>query len=277
MFRKLTAFSFILVILCCLALPAGAATAPSIVDEAGLFHPEEIRSLEELSSAILERYDIHAVILTVNSMNGTSAQNYADDYYDNAGYGEDGVLFLLSMSEREWYISTSGNMIYALTDYSIQQLGEYAVSYFSDSLWYDGFYNYLTVLPSYLDAYFSGTPVDGYADYSRDYYHGEREEVIYYGEDNSPSFGISLLCGIAAAGITLLIMRSSMNTKRSQRCASEYMAEGSWNLSQQRDIFLYSRVTKTRRQESSSGSKGGGSSVHRSSGGRRHGGGGGRF
>ena len=275
MMEKLTSLLLAVLLLCCLVLPAGASAGSYIVDDAGLLYSDEAAVLEEMASALSATYGIDAVILTIDSLGGVSAQDYADDYYDHNGYSEDGVLFLLAMEEREWYISTCGTVIYALTDYGIQQLGEGVLPYLSSGSWYDGFAFFLERLPYYLDAYVSGTPVDGYADYSGTYYHGQQDEIVYYPQEKQPSFLMSLLIGLAVGGITIAIMRSMMNTKRAQRGASVYLKDGSWNLRMHRDIYLYSNVTKTRRQQSSS--SGGGSSVHRSSGGRSHGGGGGKF
>ena len=156
--------------------------------------------------------------------------------YDSHGYREDGVLFLLAMAEREWYISTSGTVIYALTDYGIQQLGDTVVPCLAEEYWYTGFYYFLDGLSPYLDAYESGSPVDGYADYSGDYYHGEQEEVIYY-EESSPNFVYSLLAGFAVAGIAVSVMRSSMNTKRSQ-CRGIYDGKLLESVSAQRPVPL---------------------------------------
>ena len=86
---------------------------------------------------------------------------------------------------------------------------------------------------------------------------------------------------VAAVGLVLWGLRSSMNTFRAQRNASSYIPAGSFHLTTRRDVFLYSNVSKVRRQSSSGGgsgrSRGGGSSVHRSSSGRRHGGRSGKF
>ena len=276
MFRKITALLTSLLLLTCLVFPVCAQSLSFIADEAGLLSSEEILSLEEKAAELESRYGIHAVVLTVDSLYGSRAQDYADDYYDNAGYGEDGVLFLLAMAEREWYISTCGSVIYALTDYGIQQISETVVPCLAEEYWYTGFYYFLDARPYYLDAYENADPIDGYADYSGDYYHADQEEVIYYEAEYTPSFLLSLLCGIVIAGIAILVIGRSMNTKRTQRGASGYIKDGSWNLTQHSDIFLYSNVTKQRKQEPPK-STGGGSSVHRSSGGRRHGGGGGRF
>lgn len=275
MFRKLTAILFSLMLLSCLILSVSAEIT-YVADYAGLLQPEEVAYLEETADSLFQSYGIQAVVLTVDSLEGTSAQDCADDYYDQAGYGEDGVLFLLAMEQREWYISTSGRMIYALTDYGIQQLGDQIVPYLAEEQWFEGFCSFFMALPDYLDAYENGQPVEGFADYSGDYYHGDQEEVVYYPEDSGPNFLVSLLSGIAAGGIAVMIMRFSMNTKRPQHSASEYMTKDSWKLTQHQDLYLYSNVTKVRKQEPSK-SSGGGSSVHRSSGGRRHGGGGGKF
>ena len=140
-----------------------------------------------------------------------------------------------------------------------------------------GFQMFMEALPEYFEAYQNGTPLDGYADYSGDYYHGDQEEVVYYEEEFTPSVELSFLLGLVVAGISVLIMRIGMNTKRPRRSAAGYMQENSFQMRQQQDLFLYSNVSKVRRQENKPSGSGGGSSVHSSSSGRSHGGGGGKF
>lgn len=266
-----------------LSLSAQASSSlPMVVDHAELLNPSEETSLESLAQELRTEYKMDIVILTVDSLEGKSAQTYADDYYDGNGYGYDedgsGILLLLAMEEREWYISTCGDAIYALRDYGIQQIEEEMVRYLSDGDYEAGFRVFLTSLPEYINPYGTGRPADGYADYSGDYYHGERENVVYHKEEYSPSFLLSLIIGIVAATVVILIMRFSMNTRRQQRGAGGYLKAGSFHLKRHQDIFLYSNVSKARRQQNNPGGGGGrGSSVHHSSGGRRHGGGGGRF
>ena len=276
MVRKITSVLIALFLIVTFVLPVSAEEFSFVADEAGLLSSEETAVLEEKAASLNSAYDIHPVILTVDSLGGSRPQEYADDYYDNTGFGEDGVLFLLAMEERDWYISTSGKMIYALTDYGIQQIGEGSVAFFGEGAWFDGFCYFLDTLPTYLDALENSAPIDGEADYSGSFYHGDQEEIVYYEEEFTPFFLFSLFCGIVAAGITVLIMRLCMITKRPRRSASEYMVKGSWKLTQHRDLFLYSNVSKVRKQDPPKNS-GGGSSVHKSSGGRSHGGGGGKF
>lgn len=45
------------------------------------------------------------IIVTVDSLNGKTVEEYADDYYDDNGYGygenNSGILFLVAMDDRE--------------------------------------------------------------------------------------------------------------------------------------------------------------------------------
>lgn len=250
-----------------------------VVDQANLLESTEETALNMAAAELSTEYKMDIAVLTLENLNGKTAQDYADNYYD-ANYSENGILFLLAMDEREWYITTYGNGVYALTDYGIQAVGEIVVGYFSDGYYYDGFCTYLDEVEDYLRAYANGTPIDGYADYSGDYYHGDREEVVYYEADvpQGTIFLIALGIGLVSAAVIVVIMRAAMNTKRPQRSAEVYLKSGSFHLYNHKDIFLYSNIKKVRRQQNNNSSgRGGGSSVHRSSSGRRHGGGGGKF
>lgn len=276
--------SFLL--LTALAIPVLAAS-PKIVDNADLLTDSEEAVLESAAQALTERYDQDVIILTVDSIGGRYIESYADDYYDNNGFGigpkYSGVLLLLVMDTREWAISTCGDSIYALTDYGIQSLFYSISGYLSEDDYYRAFSVYLDELEAYFQAFENGDPIDGYYggyDGPGSYVPGSRDEVIYY--DREPNAAdyirivfVSLLIGAAVGGIAILVMRGQMNTAKAQTGATSYLRDGSFRLTRHLDLFLYSRVNRTRRQQSSGG--GGGSGIHRSSGGRSHGGGHGRF
>ena len=271
----------ICLILCLLLLPSlflsvGAAEQ-YVIDNADLMSSSEEAALEEKAQALRQEYGMDVVILTVDSLDGKRPQDYAGDYYDYNGYSEDGVIFILSMEKRDRYISTGGNAAYVLTDYGIQQVGESTLPYLKSGDYYGAFDAFLDALPTYLSAYNDGTPIDGTVPTSGDYYHGDQEDVVYYEQPRHVSIWISIVIGAVVGGITVLIMRACMNTKRPQRSAGSYLNDSSYHLRTNQDLFLYSNVTKTRIQQESSSSGGGGSSVHTSSSGRTHGGGGGKF
>lgn len=285
---------WIMLFLCLLMLlpssvPAHAA-APKIIDDADLLTDQQEAELEEKALALIEQYQMDVVIVTNYSLGGKSSESFADDYYDENGYGigsdASGVLFLLSMEYRDWAISTTGDSIYALTDYGIQTLFSDIAGYLSEDDYYRAFDRYLTELDRYFRAYRDGSPIDGTPgeyDGPGSYHPGTQDEIVKY--DNPwqalpRMLLIGLLVGAVAGGIVLLVMISTMRTAKPQSGAKEYMKPGTYELCQRSDVFLYSHVSKSARAESSSGGSHGGShgsSVHSSSSGRSHGGGHGKF
>ena len=275
-----------------LCLPV-LAEEQRVFDNAGLLDEWEVSMLEDKIQDLRDTYDMDVVLLTLNSLDGKTAEGYADDYYDENGFGENGMLFLLDMDTRSWYMLTHGTAIYAVTDYGIQEIFSAIASDLSDGNYYDAFDGYLDELYTYFQAYADGKPIDGYRDdYTGpgSYEPGTRDDVVHY-PDYEPSYdsgyvfypaqiGVSLLVGAIIGLIALLIARRGMNTVKSKGSATDYVRQNTFRITGRQDIFLYSNVTKTRRDTdsgSSAGHSGGGSSVHTSSSGHSHGGGGGHF
>ena len=242
--KKVFSLLLCLVLICSLAIYA-SATSPMIQDFANLMISDEEKALTDISAGIQDIYGLDVVILTVPSTLNTEHQTFADDFYDNNGYGENGLLFLLDMDAWQWYISTSGTAIELLSDQELDTIGEKIVPYLSEGRYYEGFETFLEILPRYLD---------------------EEKEA-------GSGLFLSLAIGAVISGIVLLIMRSSMNSKKPQHSAETYLAEGSYHLRQHHDLFLYSNISKRAKPKENSS----GSSTHRSASGRSHGGRGGSF
>ena len=232
-----------------LAVHAFETDFASVVDHAGLLSSKEETSLETKALQLRQQLQMDVVILTVNSTDGHSPQRYANEFYDRNGYADDGILLLVSMEERDWYICTTGKAQDIFTEYGIEQLGDTFVPYLSSGDYATAFGTYLDALPGYWEAYQNGEPI--------------KESIGF-------SHVLICLCiGIAVGGGVLLIMRSAMKTDKPQLAASQYIKDGSFRLNVVHDQYLYSRVSKTPKQTNSSGGHGGG--------GRSHGGGGGKF
>lgn len=242
--------SFILCLLLLLALPMAASAAnPYVVDDAGLLTSAEIAQLEERSAQFYIDTGMELVIVTAESLDGKTAMAYADEYFD-ANYGENGILLLIAMQEREWHISTTGTAIEAFNEVDLMGMEDGIMKYLPDGKYFKTF-----------DRFQSDAE-----------YYWNNEEI----SDFEASLVIGLPVGLVVALIAILIMRGTMNTKTSQRAAAEYQVDGSFNLRKHQDLFLYSRVTKTAKPKDTSNSSSG-SSVHTSSSGRSHGGRGGKF
>jgi len=248
------------------------AAGPFVVDHGDLLTADEEAKLSQVLAEAANTHSIDIVVLTVDSLDGKSAMAYADDYYDYNGYGDDGVLLLVSMSEREWWVSTSGKCIGAIDSYTVERsiLTDLSVGYY-----YDAFTAYAECCDQRMTAAENAgyaEPNDYYVDFEYDYGDYSEEPSLLQG------IGICLVIGIVAGGIVVLIMMSQLKSVRSQSGASSYVKPGSLQLSVSRDMFLYQNTTR-RPKPKDNGSSGGRSSggVHRSSSGRSHGGGGGRF
>lgn len=245
---------------------SSAAGKKSVIDDAGLIKASDEKELDKKIKNI-QKDKFAVVILTVKSLDGKSAQDYADDYYDNNDYGLDneksGVLFLVSKGDRKYHISTKGAGIKAFTDYGIGRIKEEIKSYLSDGDYFDACDEFLNITKDFVKAYKDGTPYDTDNPYN--------EEIDYVILEV-----IALVIAFVIALISVGIMRLRMNTAKPKGTAMEYIKKGSFKLTSEKDIFMYSTVTKTAKPKDNDNSAGG-STTHVSSSGSGHGGGGGSF
>lgn len=261
---------------------ADEADLPRVIDDADLLSDSEEDALNRQILSLWSELELDIVIVTTYGTGSKNVQEYADDLYDGYGYGygadDSGILLLLDMEYREWYMTTCGDAIYIFTDYALEELGQQILPYLADGDYSSAFSHWIDALPYYVDCFREGSPVDGYV--QPDDYDSQYGDEIYYYEENvgfrMNGFPSALISGLIVAAAAVLIMRSSMNTVKLQKGAVDYMKSGSFHLRQRSDTFLYSRVSRVARPKNNT-SGGGGSSVHRSSGGARHGGRGGRF
>lgn len=265
--KRLIALFFAVLICIASIAPAFAQPAvPRMVDDAALMLESDVSDLNKKLDEISERQQFDVAIVTVNSLNGATPQSYADDYFDYNGFGygdtRDGVVLLLSMEERDWYISTCGYGITAFTDAGITYIGDQIVPYLSDELYYEAF--------------------DMFADYCDDYI-TQAKNGTPYDVDNMPkeSFAflaalfIAVVIGAVVSGIVCLVFALQLKSVHRESAASNYIKQGSMHVTDSREYFLYSKTDRERKPEPSSSS--GGSSTHTSSSGSTHGGGGGKF
>jgi uncharacterized protein len=240
--------------------------ASRLVDDANLLTSSEEAELLEKLDEISERQQCDVVIVTVNSLGGKTAQDYADDFYDYNGYGfgkgRDGMLLLVSMGTRDWYISTTGFGAKAITDAGIEYISEKFVSDLSGGYYADAFNTYAKLCDSFITQAKEGNPYD----------------VGQMPKASLPwmVYPMCLIVGIIIAFIATLTMKGQLETVRFQAAASDYMKKDGVHLTGQRERFLYRNVTRIPIPQKSSGGRGG-SSMHHSSSGRSHGGGGGKF
>ena len=248
-----------------------------LMDEAKLLTKSEANELKEKLYALSKQWKNDIVIVTVDSLDGNTPEEFADDWFDYNGYGQatsgditdgDGLLLLISMEERDWRISTKGYAIEVFTDAGIEFLGErlkadglsdgdYASAFNGFADWCDKFYTQAE----------TGKPYD----------RGNLPKVPKTGAD----YAKAVFWGFAGGAVIALIVTGSMKKKlktvRIKAAAADYVRPGSLQVAYANEQFLFRNVTRVYNPPSSSGGGGGGSSSHSSSSGSSHGGGGGKF
>lgn len=265
--KKLIVISFIIFIMS-FVMNSGISDASGtkrVIDDANIISESEEAELNDKIKDI-QSNNFDVVILTVNSLGSKSEQEYADDYYDYNGYGFDdehsGVLFLISMGERKYHISTTGKGIKAFTDYGIGKIKDEVKPCLSDGEYYKACDKFLAMTKDFVTAYKNGKPYDTNNHYK------EKANILLR---EVIAFAVSLVIALIIVGG----MKHNMNTARPSSSAGNYIKYDSMNLTQESDTFMYSNVSKTKIESNSS--SGGGSSTHTSSSGSSHGGGGGSF
>ena len=251
-----------LVLLLCISVvtPVFAQEAmPRLVDQADLLTDAQEASLLSKLDAISTKQGMDVVVVTANTLEGKSPTAYADDFYDYNGYSEDGILLLVSMEDRDWWISTAGYGITAFTDAGIEYLGNRFVPSLSDGDYAGAFEIYADTCDGFITQAKSGDPYDT---------HNLPKEPF----DFILNLGICLVIGLLIGAVSTAIMKSQLKSVRSQSGAANYVKTGSLNVTHRQDLFLYRDVKRTEKPKDS-----GGSSTHTSSSGRSHGGGGGKF
>ena len=147
----------LLTLLLCIALvtPVFAEPGlPRLIDEAELLSAGEEAALLSQLDEVSERQEVDIVVVTANSLSGASAREYADDFYDDNGYGfgedRDGILFLISMKEREWYISTRGYGITAVTDAGLEYMSEQFLGDLSEGSYASAFTTFVRLCDDFI-------------------------------------------------------------------------------------------------------------------------------
>ena len=245
-------YTFIAVLILTCTVSASYDINARVSDGAGLLTEEQLVNLKSQINNIIDKCNFDAVIVTVNSLNGKKPVVYADDYFDYNGFGfgsdRDGALFLVSMEDRDWYISTSGKGIQAITDARINEIKSKVVPYLSNGNYYGAFTQFLSMTEGYL----------------------ENPDTVTNNKTRN-LIGVWIAAFVIALA-AVLIMGAQLKTAHPKQLANDYVKSGSFKLTHKRDFFINTHTSRTPRPKDT-----GGSGVHTGSSGRSHGGGGGKF
>ena len=280
--KKVISILFAFILCLCMAVPAFAVEDTTaaigfadeysrVLDYAGVLTQEEDDKLVEQFDEIANRQKVDIVICFTNGLDGMTTADYAEDLYEknNYGYGEnkDGIMLLVSFENRDWYIATRGYAIKAFTDSGIQYVGNQIKDDLANKNYYDA--------AEYFGQLCDSLIADAKSGNAYDENFGAEDEDTGFVAPPPLWILISIAVGIVVALIVVGVMKGKLKTVRRQAAASNYLKDGSLNIIESNDVFLYSSVSKTAKPKDDDNN--GGSSTHESSSGNTYGGGGGKF
>ena len=268
--KSLSVLLALLLLLCsasiALAVPRQAAPqtqeqgleAARVVDEADLLTADEEKALDAKLAAVEQSHKVRILIGTMQDTGGAALGKVTNNVVDQIPADNGTIVLLLSMKERDWYISTDNKMRVRITD------GK-GVEYLSGEF-----------LPDLKEGKYAAafTRFAATTDEMLTYYEKEGEPYDPANAFNLMAFGIALACALILGGIIYYMLCEYESNVRSAAEADAYLNHDSFRLTQDEDNFLYTTVTRRTKEKKESSS---GSNVSSSSSDSSHGGGGGKF
>lgn len=321
---RLLALACVLIMIAAVVLPAGALDVTEsestvgrrIIDEAGILSDKCEKDLDDLFTITNEAYGYNICFAAVNSLGSKTAREYADDLYDSIfPINSNGIILIVSLEYRDYWLSTSGDAISTFdADSRLSNLDSAVLGCLRDNDFEDAAKTFALLVNSCLEAVRrynedkDGNPAawqNSYCELISDYWvkrvrpseydslsfkgimraiseAGDGSVGIYdYGATYLKTWGkkffIVLVIAAVIAFIWLGVMKAKMNNVKRNNLAADYVRPDSFKLTQSTDLFLYSTVSKTTRHEAdtSTGRSSGGGGG--GGGGGSHGGSGGKF
>ena len=242
---------------------------PIFDDEAELLEINDRLSLGNYMKDVSDKLGVTISIVTKNGID-TDIQSFADDYYDSHYTNPDGIILVLDMRTREWYVSTVGIGIDYISDYEIDYIVDDMLNYLANDDYYNGFRRF----------------VDGFDYY---YHYDDTSDIEEYNDQpiqekkfGFVNIGISTVFGLIASFICGFILKGQLKSVAPKVTANDYGKN--FVITGYSDFYLGSHVSKTpiirnnnHSNGSSHGNYGSGHNTHVSSSGVSHGGHGGHF
>ncbi len=137
-------------VICMLQYTSVWAETANVIDESARLSSAEVNELQDKTEEIRQRYDMEPVVVIVSDLGGKSPKAYADDYFDNNGYGSstdgEGILILYKTGvpgDRELWISTSGSETIPLYQPVIEDMLDRIIPYLEKGKDFKAFESFL--------------------------------------------------------------------------------------------------------------------------------------
>lgn len=220
---------------------------PYMVDNAGVLSPQQRNELNKKLKDYSEQCKCDIAIVVVPSTDGKDLYEFTMDFYDYNGFGygngEDGLMLLLSMEERDWCVTRCGKARKIFTENVTNQM----VNEVSEELGRNDFYN----------------AFDKFSDLYLNKYKSHRWSfLIWVPIDFGIAFAIAY--GVAKG------KSSANNSVKAQVNARSYIMPQSLNMAVTNNELLYRNVSRVPIIRDTTPKSGGGGGTFVSSAGHTH-------
>ena len=246
-----------------------------VFDKADLLTTEEEDELNDMANNLAENFNMNFVILTTDDAEGKEAEVYADDFYMDNGFYDDGkdgeAIYLIDMDNRRVQVETAGDMkVRYITDDRVDGIIDAGYEDVKDGAYAAAFEAMLNATVDYIE---DGV-VDGKYTYNEDTgeydYYDTGKEIL---QITLAEFLIALGIALVAGGVAVSCVIGTYYLKWGAY-EYPYKEKAKLKVSRKRDDFIGSHVSHRHIEHESSSSDSGMTTTHDSSGGGNFGGGG---
>lgn len=251
--------------------PSAAAPEGRVFDQAGLLAADEVTALETAIADTQAQTGYDLVVVTADDTGDKTPHAYADDYFDDHGFGTgtqlSGAILLIDMQHRQAVISAFGGAADCMPNARIERALDAVTPYLSDADYPGAARAFLAQVAAYAAAGVpDGEPAVGGTPVQPD----SPPRPVGLSWSDLP---VALFGGAFVGLIALLVVYFRYRKRGAKGYQYPYQQKARVRPTQNQDVFLHKRVT-TRTiprndDHTSSGSRGGGGSSHSSSGGGR--------
>ncbi len=240
-------------------LPVYAESTEFVRDDYGLLSRDEQQEIQEYGQQLYDERECGVYLRITDDLGGYSdAADYAEYIYvvEELGYGKDhaGILFLISMGERDYAVTVYGSAYDVFTDPAVDRMIDDVLPYLSDEDWYGFAGRYYRNAERLLENYTYHE-----IEYDND------DDLIHIDTDpqpeqkNSPNPVFLAISSVFASLAVCLGLRSKNKTTGIKTTAGNYMKD--FRLTGKLDLFTHNTVSRVHIPRNNPPSSGGGTTT----------------
>lgn len=239
-------------------------SSEKIYDFADIFTEKEEQELYNETKSFIDNTTLDLAIVTIDYNPKESTKEYADDFYDYNDFNLNGLVYVIDMYNREFYISTSGIALLYYDNIRIEN----TLTSMDNSMYNARYKESATIMINHLSSYYE----QGYSSNSNKYTI-DNGVVVY-----KTPYLILIIISLVVATITTLILAKRNKPVKLSKDSNLYLSKNNIKITNTQTNYINSHTTSVYIPPSnSSGGSSSGGGFRTGSSGISHGGGGHRF